>query len=449
MKPCQNDLINLEITDLGVSGEGVGSFNGFTLFVEGALPTEEIQAKVELVKSSYAKGSLLKVLKPSLERETPICPIFNECGGCQIMHLSYEGQLKVKKKRVEDAFLRIAKLPLDKPLKIHPSSPHLHYRNKIQLPAKNLETGVSLGLYKKGSHEIIEVNQCFIHLEVGEKVYSQILELLKASSLKAYEEENLIGELRHVLIRSSIFLNEVLVVFVTTAKASKEIKRIAREVIKIPEVKGVIHHKNKRSDNVVLDREFTLLEGESKILEKVNDLYFELSAASFFQVNPNQAENLYRYAISIAKITNEMKVLDAYCGIGTITLQLAKHAKQVIGVECVPQAIEDAKKNAERNNIKNVEFFCAVTEKFISSVKEVDVVFLNPPRKGCDIRVLKEIQRLSPQTIIYISCDPATLARDAKILHELGFVKTEVEAFDMFPQTMHVETVAKFQNTLI
>jgi 23S rRNA (uracil1939-C5)-methyltransferase len=437
--------VELIIEGIGTSGEGVGDYQGLKIFVDGALPQEKILAKILILKKNYAIGKLVKIMVVSHKRVDPVCPIFGKCGGCQLMHLSYSGQLEIKKKKILDAFQRIGKSPIIEPLEVEPSPQIYHYRNKIQLPAASFEKKVVLGLYAKKSHSVIPTNKCYIHAEQGERVFEKITELLRLSSIEPYHESLKTGELRHVLIRTAVISKHVLVVLITVKNPSQKIKDLAKEIKNIPDVKGVLHHKNAREDNVVFDQHFTLLQGQERIEEVLQDKVFHVSAASFFQVNTPQALQLYRYAIECADIDKTKTVLDAYCGVGTLSLLLAPQVKKVIGVEYVMQAIEDAKENAKNNHITNAEFFCSATEDFIAKAKDVDVVILNPPRKGCEASVLSELARLNPETIMYISCDPATLARDTSILESFGFKKDKIKGFDMFPQTMHVETVARFR----
>lgn len=437
-------VVDLDITDLGASGEGIGSFEGFKIFVEGALPLEKVRVIITAIKSNYGIGKLLEILNRSPYRIKPSCPLFDRCGGCQIMHLDYPKQLEVKRKRVMDAFARIGKSPILEMPMVEPSSPSFCYRNKIQLPVTGDVGNLEIGLYERGSHRVVPVEHCLIHSSFGDSVYQEVVKLIKESSIKSYNENTGEGELRHILIRTAIFLKQVLIVLITTSSPSDIIKKIGRELFKIEGVKGVVHHRNARKDNVILDQNFTTLCGRNFIEETLCGLTFKISAASFFQVNPYQAEKLYEEAIRLADITSESSVLDAYCGIGTLSLLIAKRAKKVIGIECVPQAIKDAKENAQFNKIDCVEFICGQSEKLISSLSSIDIVFLNPPRKGCDPKVLAELKRLKPKTIIYIACDPATLARDTLILASCGFQKEVVKAFDLFPQTMHVETLVKF-----
>lgn len=445
MKPKVSEHIECTIHDLGKNGEGVGSYNQFTIFVHGALPKETVRVEVFLVKKNYAVAKLIEVLIPSQDRIKPPCPYFERCGGCQIMHLDYPSQLEVKQKRIQDAFQRIGKIHLDKDVMVRASPDIFEYRNKIQLPAGLFQNQCKLGLYAKGSHEIVFHDQCLIHTKIGEKIYQSVLHLLEKSNIKPYDEKTKKGELRHVLIRSSIFNHEALLTFITKNEPSQELAKLAKEIFEMhPELKGVLHHKNAKNTNFVFDKDFTLLAGIGSIEEKLDDLIFTLSPASFFQINTKQALLLYHRAIELSGVTKDSVVLDAYCGIGTLSLILAKYVNKVIGIECVNSAILDANQNKKNNQIENATFICAKVEDAIHDVGKIDAVFLNPPRKGCDPRVIEAICRSKPRNLVYISCDPATLARDANLLRTGGYEVESVEGFDMFPQTMHVETLAKF-----
>ncbi len=441
-KLLQNDdEITLLIDGLGHSGEGVGRLDGLTIFVDGALPGETVKARLFRVKKTHAFAKLESVITPSPHRVKPPCPIFGKCGGCQIMHLSYTEQLKFKKKRVADAMQRIGKIDPSIVLDPVPSPLEFGYRNKIQLPVRDLG-GPTLGLYAKNSHDLVSVDRCLIHCDLGEEVFKELKSLVKASKLEPYDQERGKGELRHVLIKSAIHTNEVLVLFVTNRRASTALKTLSRAVFDtIPAVKGVVHNVHKQKDNVILGDTYQTLEGASYIQEKLLGLTFSISPASFFQVNPLQAENLYLKALEWADVKPEDTVLDAYCGVGTLSLIFAKKAKKVIGVESVSEAIKDAKKNAKRNKIDNVSFVCAPAETFIHTLESIDVLLLNPPRKGCDPAFLEGVKKLAPKKIIYISCDPATLARDLRLLDT--YKPVQVQPFDMFPQTSHVECVVE------
>lgn len=443
----QNESAILEITDLGSHGEGVGRYEGMTVFVEGALPGERVQVQILECHKRYLKAHLLKIVEPSADRVTPSCPLFGKCGGCQLMHLDYSSQLISKQKRVLNALVRIGNLT---EVRVEPciSSPSsLQYRNKIQLPVKNGEKGLEIGLYANASHHLVEIDSCQIHCPMGDRIYNEVKKVIKNSDLMAYDPMTGAGSLRHILIKSAVFSQKALVILVMAhSSCQKKLKDIAKQIMALcPEVKGVIQNRNNAAGNAILGKEYIVLEGESSIYEKLGNLTFKVSPASFFQVNPQQAIQLYSKALEFTHLNGSERVLDAYCGVGTLSLFFAKHAKKVIGVECVPEAILDAKKNAELNDINNVEFICQKAEHFISKLDYVDVVLLNPPRKGCELKVLKEIQRLSPSQVIYISCDPGTLARDLAHLNGFGYRISAVQPFDMFPQTSHVECVVHLE----
>jgi len=420
--PIQLDQgIEIPIHRLGINGEGVGDFEGFTLFVDGALPSETILGRVTEVRKNFGRARISKILKPSPHRVDPICPLFGHCGGCQIMHLHYEKQLEAKRQRVVDALERIGKLSTPV-LPCRASPKPLAYRNKIQLPVKEGK----IGLYAKGSHEVIDVEKCYIHSSLGEKIYSWI---------RAFPEAH---KAKHILIRTGVNTSEVLVVLVT------EEPFVPDQIP--PEVKGIVQCINRSQGNRILGEEFRTLWGRDWIEETLQGLNFRISAASFFQVNPFQAENLYSHVVQMAELSGEEIVLDSYCGVGTLALILSKHAGKVIGVESVPEAIHDAKANAQRNQIENSEFFCDRAERYIPTLKEVDVAVVNPPRKGCEPIFLDTLASLAPKTIIYVSCDPATMARDVSFLSEKGYRITEVQPFDMFPQTSHVECIVQMKS---
>lgn len=438
--------ITLTIHGLGSSGEGVGYFEGFTIFVDGALPGEVVEVSLVERHKRYGRGHLTSILTPSPHRVEPTCKLFGKCGGCQLMHLSYPEQLKLKQKRVIDALQRIGKIDDVEVAPCMPSPASLGYRNKIQLPTRQGDRGIKLGLYAKASHDLIEVDTCGIHCPLGEEVYQQVKTIIQKSGIKAYDPEKGQGELRHVLIKTAVNTEEVLVILVTNGEPSPSLQSIAKSImLSCPNVKGVIHNIHTGRDNVILGLTYNTLEGSDFMTEQLCGMKFKVSPASFFQVNPAQAENLYAKALEFAALTGKETVLDAYCGVGTLSLLFAKHVKKVIGVECVPEAIEDAIENARLNGIQNVSFVCAPAETHIQSLSGIDLILLNPPRKGCDASFLDGIGKLRPQKVIYISCDPATLARDLAHLRGFGYQIEQIQPFDMFPQTAHVECVAKLQ----
>lgn len=442
--PHINEVISLSIKSLGSSGEGIGHYHGYTVFVEGALPGEVVEARLSDCQKRYGRADLLSITKSSPDRVVPPCPLFGRCGGCQLMHLSYEKQLSMKQQRVIDALQRIGKINDALVQPCLPSPASLGYRNKIQLPVRQSEEGIILGLYARGSHDLIEVEHCLIHCDLGEEVYREARSILKASGIEAYQPSTGNGELRHVIIKSASHTGEALLVLVTNSPPSLLLKRIAGEVReRCPAIKGVVHNLNTERDNVILGKKYEVLAGAGSIQDVLCGLTFKVSPASFFQVNPRQAECLYAKAVEFADLQGNETVLDAYCGVGTLSLIFARIAKKVIGVECVPEAIADAQENAKVNQIHNASFVCANAEAYIKSLSHVDVVILNPPRKGCDPAFLEGVKRLRPKKVVYISCDPATLARDLALLQAGGYKIEGIQPYDMFPQTAHVECVVR------
>ena len=421
--------IELTIRSLGHSGEGVGSYEGFTFFVDGVLPEETALVEITELKKKYGRGRLVSLLKKSEARVHPPCPYFGSCGGCQIMHMAYPQQLEAKRQRIIDALIRIGKLQ-DLEVQLCLASPDCFgYRNKIQLPVS--QEG-KMGLYAKNSHNLIAIEQCLIHCKEGERVFQSLSDLLKVTPLP----------IRHILIKSAIATKEILVVFITENPPSPELQKLAEQLAKKEKsIRSVVHSKHEGMGNVILGKEYTSLIGPGFITEILGSLSFRVSPASFFQVNPKQALHLYNKALELASLTGQERVLDAYCGVGTLSLFFAPHVKEVIGVESVPEAICDAKYNAATNQITNVQFHSALAEEYMRTSPDIDLLLLNPPRKGCDPLFLEGIKRLSPRKLIYISCDPATLARDLAILVSYGYKIDTIQPVDMFPQTFHVECV--------
>lgn len=447
MKKFQvNQRITLTIHDIGSSGEGVGYCEGYTVFVDGALPGELIEASLYRCQKTYGRAHLLSIITPSAARSTPPCPLFGRCGGCQLMHLSYDKQLEMKRQRVVDALSRIGKLPVNTVFPCLPSPVQLGYRNKIQLPVRMGHEGISIGFYARASHDLIEVESCLIHCDSGEKAYQNLREIIQQSGIIPYDPATGKGELRHLLIKTALHRDEILVVLVTNGKATPLLSQIAKEIMeRCPKVKSVVHNVHTGRDNIILGKDFYPLEGPGYITERLCDLLFKVSPASFFQVNTLQAECLYAKALEFAEVKSNQVLLDAYCGVGTLSLFFAAHVRQVIGVDNVPAAIVDAQGNMKLNGIENASFVCAPSEEYIKSLSNIDTIVLNPPRTGCKIDFLNEVGRLFPQNLVYISCDPATLARDLAVLHSLGYAIEAVQPYDMFPQTAHVECVVKLR----
>ncbi|MCB1111778.1 MAG: 23S rRNA (uracil(1939)-C(5))-methyltransferase RlmD [Chlamydiales bacterium] len=437
------DLITVNPYALGSSGEAIGDSDGFKIFIDGALPNEEVSVRITTVKKNYARGNVERIIISSPDRVKPPCPYYDRCGGCQLMHLSYQGQLSVKRQKVIDALQRIGGQSNAAVSPCMPSPDALHYRNKIQLPIVPGPQGTKIGLYARNTHEVVAVDRCMIHCILGEEVYSQVQQMLKESGIAPYDEKTGQGTLRHLLIKSAIGTGEVLIILITTGKENRKVQEVCDAIMEIcPSVKGVVENINKRSDNVIMGKTFITRAGQGHIIEKLSGLYFKMSPPSFFQVNPLQADHLYAKAIQLAELNEGKSVLDAFCGVGTLALIASESAADVHGIETVAEAIEDAKENARMNGITNCSFTCGKAEKLVPKMKSFDVTLLNPPRKGCDPALLN---CLASKTLIYVSCDPATLARDIAILIARGYELDGVFPFDMFPQTMHVETVVRLR----
>ncbi len=360
------------------------------------------------------------------------------------MDLPYSEQLEMKRKRVLDALRCVG---LEGACEVSPciASPSpLGYRNKLQFPARQGVDGLQLGLYASGSNELVDIVGCPVHCELGERVYREVREILKRSGISPYDPATGRGELRHLLIKSAIRRGEVLVVLVTNGEATPLLSTIASDIMRgCAAVKGVVHNVQRARNNVVLGSEYHVLEGVGFIHEELCGLTFKISPASFFQINLFQAEQVYARALEFAELVGSETVLDAYCGVGTLALVFAGQAGRVMGVERVPQAIEDARENAQLNGIGNATFLCAEIGSVVGMLAGVDVVLLNPPRKGCDEALLEGIGRAGLKRLIYISCDPESLSRDLAHFCAVGYRLDAIQPFDMFPQTAHVECVAK------
>lgn len=425
MFPQVGEKVLLNPRSIGSGGEGIASLDGFVVFVDGAIPGEEVLAEVISVKKSYARARVVSIENPSPIRAKPPCPYFGNCGGCQLQHLTYSGQLEIKRQRVADALERIGKLADVSVSPCVPSDKEYGYRNKIQLPVLYDKEGVQLGLYARKTHRVVPVEHCMIHCELGEEIFQRVKTLTPPAK----------GQIRYVLIKTAVNRGEVLVVLITTGLDREWLNRFAHNL----PVRGVVENVNRRKDNVILGDHFNLIAGDPYIEEEVCGKRFRISAHSFFQVNTEQAAKLYEKIIELAELNSEKVLVDAFCGVGSFALIAADHVKRVHGIECVKLAVEDAKANAKLNGIENASFRYGFAEEELAKIEPADVIFLNPPRKGCDAALL---EKLEAETVIYMSCNPATLARDLEILSPRYRVQ-EVIPYDMFPQTTHVETVAK------
>lgn len=438
---------NITITGLGHSGEGVGRYQDFTVFVPGALPGEQITAQITTVKKNYAVGRVTAIEVPSPHRIPPECGIYQECGGCQLQHLTYQEQLNVKRQQVVDAITRIGKLP---DVIVHPTlgaDDPWYYRNKMQFPVGLQQGKVVVGCYSQGSHDIVDTDNCLIQHQTNNAIVREVRTVIAELKIEPYNEHTGQGVIRHVLGRVGTATGEVMVVLVTaTDRLPKQDQLIERLKAKIPGLVSLVQNINPKRTNIIMGNKTVTLWGQDTITDKLGEFCFAISARSFFQVNTVQAEVLYNQAVKYAGLTGSETVIDAYCGTGTITLFLARKAKKVYGIEIVEPAILDARKNAVNNNVANVEFMVGdavqVMPRLFKQGIRPDVIVVDPPRAGCEQKVLETFVNMEPKRIVYVSCNPASLARDLAVLAEKGYVVKEVQPVDMFSQTFHVESVA-------
>ncbi|MBO4834897.1 MAG: 23S rRNA (uracil(1939)-C(5))-methyltransferase RlmD [Lachnospiraceae bacterium] len=464
----KNDRIQLKITDMGVNGEGIGKTEGCTFFVKNAVIGDTVSAIVTKLKKGYGYAKMLEVLDPSSDRVDPICPVADQCGGCQIMQLSYPAQLQYKEKKVRENLSRIGGIDLstcqfDSIIGMDAEVPQ-GYRNKMQYPlGRSTDGNVISGFYAGRTHYLIGTDHCPVSLPGEDAVRKAVCDFADAQGLSVYEEESGKGLLRHLLIRQGYATGEIMVCLVINGKglgSEKKEQAFVEALRKTdPHICSICLNSNTEKTNVILGKEIRCLFGEPYITDALScgfdskkSLQFRISPQSFYQVNSAQTEKLYQKALEFADLKGNETVWDLYCGIGTISLFLAGHAAKVIGVEIVQPAIENAKENADLNGITNAEFLCGRSEEiFPKAANEkdfrADVVILDPPRKGCDRALLDAIRKVGPEKIVYVSCDSATLARDLKILiggEDASLHRYQVEKVqpvDMFPNTVHVETV--------
>lgn len=439
----------VDIVDIGQGGVGVGKYEGFTVFVEGGLLQDKVKVKINKSKKNYAVGDIVEIIEKSPFRVDRTCSDeLKNCGGCQIQELNYNKQLELKTNEVKQVVARIGKL---ENVEIHETmgmeNPY-RYRNKAQFPIQSIHGEPAIGFYKKKSHDVIPTDMCVIQHDINDKIIKIIKTYIQAYNISIYNETTHTGVLRHLVTKVGFTTNEVMVVLVANGTNLPHLSELA-SILKenIPGFKTLVLNINKAKTNVILGKENKVIYGNGKINDYIGDLVFEISPLSFFQVNPLQTEVLYNKALEYAELKENDTVFDIYCGIGTISLFLAQKATKVYGIEIVEDAIKDAKINAKLNNLNNVEFYVGKAEevvpKMYSEGKTANVVMVDPPRKGCDEKVLDTIVSMSPDRVVYVSCNPSTLARDLAYLDERGYKCIEIQPVDMFPHTMHVECVAK------
>ena len=502
---CQkNDILTLEIVDMGNEGEGVARIEGYTLFVKDAITGDVIRGKVMKARKHFGYAKLLEILKPSPCRVEPACPVARQCGGCQLQHCSYEKQLEWKEEKIANCLRRIGGQAVVTPREISRSlnqerqaglggsvlsdvalgdddlddavsgdsvsgddnfvamEPMMgmkqpwHYRNKAQFPVGvNQEGKLVAGFYAGRTHQIVEHRDCMIQHPCNQILVDAVLEYMGACGVSAYDEAAHRGLVRHILIRVGVHTGEIMLCLVINGKSIPQERELVDKILSLDlsqlgklRVSSICLNHNTEKTNAILGREVSVLSGRGYIEDCIGDITYRISPLSFYQVNPEQTKKLYDTALEYAGLTGNEVVWDLYCGIGTISLFLARRAKKVCGVEIVSQAVEDGIENARLNGIENVEFFAGAAEDVVSAkyhesggTLRADVVVLDPPRKGCDEALLETVVRMEPERIVYVSCDPATLARDVRFLGEYGYELRRVRGCDMFGMGYHVESV--------
>lgn len=469
MEIKKNDVFTVTIEDMSEDGAGIGKLDGYIWFIKDAVIGDVVEAKAMKMKKSYGFARLMQVLEPSVHRVEPKCPVARQCGGCQLQALSYEEQLKFKERKVYNNLVRIGKFQnlvqvadenvdirvesgdnCGQPIRFLPimgMDEPWRYRNKAQFPfGKNKDGEIITGFYAGRTHDIIENGDCLLGVESNRPILDRIKEYMKQCGVEPYDEESHRGLIRHTLIRVGFKTGEIMVCLVVNGKELPEKDVLVDKLREIKGMTSISYSINRDRTNVIMGKELVNLYGPGYITDFIGDVKYRISPLSFYQVNPVQTEKLYGTALEYAGLTGNETVWDLYCGIGTISLFLAKKAKKVYGVEIVPEAIEDARENARINGIENVEFFTGKAEEVLPERYEkdgiyADVIVVDPPRKGCDEVCLDTIIKMAPKRVVYVSCDSATLARDLRYLADRGYEVKTVRCCDMFGHSSHVESV--------
>ena len=450
MEKNQEFIVTIE--DMNEDGAGVGKVDGYIWFVKDAVIGDVVRAKAMKMKKSYGFARLMEVLEPSASRVIPSCPVARQCGGCQLQAMSYEEQLKFKERKVMNNLIRIGKFAEDEihMLPIMGMEEPWRYRNKAQFPfGKDKDGNVIAGFYAGRTHAIVEAEDCLLGVEENREILDIVKQFMKEMKIEPYDELSHKGLVRHVLIRKGFKTGEIMVCLVINGNKLPGKERLVEMLTGVDGIKGmtsISYSVNQEKTNVIMGKEIVNLYGPGYITDYIGNVKYQISPLSFYQVNPVQTERLYGTALEYAGLTGNEIVWDLYCGIGTISLFLAQKAKKVYGVEIVPQAIEDARRNAEINGIHNAEFFVGkaeevLPERFEKNHVHADVIVVDPPRKGCDAVCMDTILKMRPERVVYVSCDSATLARDLRYLADGGYVVERGRCCDMFPGTVHCETV--------
>jgi len=439
----KNEIITLEITDITNEGNGVGRADGMAVFVPETAVGDVLKVKIVKVLKNYCFGIVDKIITPSADRIEVDCPHFPKCGGCSFRHISYESEAKLKEKFVYDAFTRIGKIQTEFMPILSCENPD-RYRNKAQYPVGVSKEGSICGFYAKRSHRIMSGNECMLLPEIFGETAKYIVDYINQNNISGYDEQTRKGLLRHIFIRQGYHSKELMICFVVTKDIDQKLMPLCDMLKeKVSDIKSIVMNINSENTNVILGKKTVTLYGSECISDIMCGNTIDISPQAFYQVNTCQAEKLYEQAAEFACLSGNELLIDLYCGAGTIGLSMADKEKKLIGVEIIPQAVENAKKNAKRNGIKNAEFICSDAGKAAAELAKKntkpDVIVLDPPRKGCDNQTLEAVVKMNPDKIVMISCNPATAARDCSILSENGYKVEKVRAVDLFPRTAHVE----------
>ena len=441
----KNEEYIVDIIDYGMEGEGITKIDGFTVFVPNAMKNEKVKIHIVKVLSTYAYGKIVEIIEKSKYRVEDECSTYKRCGGCDLRHIDYEETLNIKQEKVQN----LVNKTLDNKIVVNKTigmgNPY-YYRNKAQYPVgKNKQGDITVGVFAKRTHEIIPIKDCFIQNSISQKIAFTIQKFLKENDISVYDEETKEGLFRHIVIKVGIRTHEIMCILVINGKKIPHEQELIEMLVKTYNVKTIVKNINTKDTNVILGSENITIHGDGYIYDILGDYTFKISPMSFYQVNPVQAEVLYNIAIEMANLNKEDILFDLYCGIGTIGIFASSYVKKVYGIEIVEQAIEDAKENAKINNVENIEFFAGDAPKIFTDLMEKkqvfpDAIIVDPPRKGLDNTTISNILAVEPKKLVYISCNPATMVRDIKMLQEKYEVK-EITPVDMFPFTSHVESV--------
>jgi len=435
----------VEIIDMNHTGQGIAKINNFVVFISGAITGDIVKIKITDKKKNYALAEIISIIKPSEFRIDSSCPHFQKCGGCQLMHMDYKEQLKFKRNRVINEFRRAgANFDEETVNNTIGMKEPFRYRNKTAFSVAKIEGEIHIGPYEQGTYNTVDIDGCLIQSKAADEAVKAFKSLMEKYNIEAYDKKTKSGIIRNIIIRNNR-KNEIMLIIVTRTENFKNKELLVSELSLISNIKTIIQNINNKNTNLIMGRKNITLYGSGTIIDTIDDLVFTISPETFFQINPVQTEKLYQTAIEYADIDKDSICFDIYCGIGTISLMAAKKAKYVYGVEVVEQSILNARANAKKNNISNVEFYAGKAEEILPRLYKqnikADIIIVDPPRKGCEKEVIDTIINMSPKRVVYVSCNPSTLARDVKLLEYGGYKLTKAQPVDQFPWSVHVETV--------